>query len=65
MQVEGQQVPTYVGMLATGARVRNTYTTCPVQGDSPPKGGLIPHSIVIGHPMTIKVSAVQDGCASH
>ena len=28
---------------ATGARVRNAYATCPGQGDSPPKGGLIPH----------------------
>ena len=43
MQVEGQHVPTQVGMVATGARVSNAYATYPVQGDSPEKFGLIPH----------------------
>ena len=27
---------------ATGARVSNTYATCPLQGDNLPKGRLIP-----------------------
>ena len=27
----------------SGVRVRNTWATCPEMGDSPPKGGLIPH----------------------
>ena len=31
-------------MAATGARVRNTYATCPPQGDSPAKAGLIPRN---------------------
>jgi hypothetical protein len=29
--------------LVSGARVSNTWATCPEMGDSPPKGGLIPH----------------------
>jgi hypothetical protein len=28
-----------------GGRVRNTYVTCPVVGDNPSKGGLIPHVV--------------------
>ena len=28
----------------SGARVSNTWATCPEMGDSPPKGGLIPHA---------------------
>ena len=30
-------------LVATGARVSNTYATYPVQGDNPEKFGLIPH----------------------
>jgi len=29
--------------LVSGERVSNTWATCPEVGDSPPKGGLIPH----------------------
>ena len=47
----------------SGARVRNAYATCLVQGDSPWKRGLIPHSIVESHGLTIKASVVQDGHA--
>ena len=47
----------------TGARVSNAYATCPLQGDSPSKGGLIPHKIVPSHEGAIKVSAVKDGHA--
>ena len=31
------------GLVATGKRVRNTYATYPLLGDSPEKFGLIPH----------------------
>ena len=47
----------------SGARVRNAYATCLVQGDSPWKRGLISHSIVESHGLTIKVPTVQDGHA--
>ena len=47
----------------SGARVRNAYATCLVQGDSPWKRGLIPHSIVESHGLTIKTEVVQDGHA--
>ena len=51
MQVERQQAGPLGLVLASGARVRNAYTTCLVLGDSPPKGGLIPHNIHISHGM--------------
>jgi hypothetical protein len=47
----------------SGARVRNAYATCLVQGDSPWKRGLIPHRIVESHGLTIKTTVVQDGHA--
>ncbi len=40
MQVEGQRGGSLLSPPATGARVSNTYATCPCQGDNPPKGGL-------------------------
>jgi hypothetical protein len=52
-------------LVASGARVRNTYATYPVPGHNPPKGGLISHDIADGHPSAIKDSLVQDGHASH
>jgi hypothetical protein len=50
-------------MLATGARVRNTYATYLYLGDSPGKLGLIPHNIVIRHLITIKIQMDIDGHA--
>ena len=35
---------------ATGARVSNTYATCPLQGDNLPKGRLIPRTSAEGIP---------------
>lgn len=52
-----------VAISETGARVSNAYATCPLQGDSPSKGGLIPHNIVPLHGGTIKAEAVKDGHA--
>ena len=31
--------------LAHGARVRNTWVICPLMGNNPPKGGLIPRTL--------------------
>ena len=40
---------TVFGPVATGERVRNMYATCPVQGNSPGKSGLIPHNTTGPH----------------
>lgn len=61
MQVEGYKA----SALETGARVRNAYAICPVQGDSPEKSGLIPYSILMWHHINIKDLSVQDEHASH
>ena len=54
MQVEGQQEESLLSLLATGARVSNTYPTCPLLGDSLSKERLIPDSIMIPHGFIIK-----------
>ena len=64
MQVEGHQGTSLLVLLATGARVSNTYPTCRQLGDSPLKGGLIPDAVVSGHPVTTKDSSAVDGDAS-
>ena len=53
------------GLVASGARVRNAYATCLIQGDSPKKFGLIPHNIIISHVIMIKTPVVKDGHACH
>ena len=40
----------------SGARVRNTWATCPGDWDSPPKGGLIPDAATEGFFGTLKVA---------
>ncbi len=55
MQVEGQS---RLRAGATGGRVRNAYATYLIQGDSPWKRGLIPHSINRSHGLLIKISVV-------
>ena len=64
MQVEGHQESSLLDLLATGARVSNTYPTCPQLGDSPLKGVLIPDMLVLRHRRTIKDSSAVDGDAS-
>lgn len=39
-------------------------SSCPIQGDSPEKSGLIPHGTLQGHPSSVKDSSVWDGHAS-
>ena len=48
----------YFGKMATGARVRNAYETYLIQGDSPKKFGLIPHSSMLSHGNIDKASVV-------
>ena len=50
MQVEGQRGESLLSLPATGARVSNTYVTCPCQGDNPGKPGLIPRTFRGGIP---------------
>ena len=50
-------------LMATGARVRNTYATYPPPGDNPEKSGLIPH-VALGRQLPyVKDSSVGDGHA--
>ena len=39
---------------ASGGRVSNTWATCLIEGNSLPKGRLIPHKIVASHEVAIK-----------
>ena len=48
MQAAGQSP------MATGALVSNTYPTCPLQGDSPAKAGLIPYVAFMLHDIEVK-----------
>ena len=41
-------------LLATGARVSNTYATYLLQGDNPEKSGLIPHNTALLHDNAFK-----------
>ena len=50
MQVVGQRGESLLSPPATGARVSNTYATCPCQGDNPAKVGLIPRIFPGGIP---------------
>ena len=54
MQVEGQHEQSLLCLMATGARVRNTYPICPRLGDSPSKDGLIPDGVVSPHRVSTK-----------
>ena len=50
--------------LTTGKRVRNTYTTFLLVGDSPEKFGLIPRNIMMWHHIVIIGLPLRDGCAA-
>jgi hypothetical protein len=50
---------------ATGGWVSNTYPTWPAQGNSLPKGRLMPHGIERPHGLSIKDLSVRDGDAFH
>ena len=56
MQVEGQRGKCLHFLTATGARVSNTYATCPLQGDNFPKGRLIPRIFRRGIPPGGKIN---------
>ena len=53
-----------IQLMATGKRVRNTYTTFLRAGNSPEKFGLIPHSKLTRHRDGFKDLSLEDGCAA-
>ena len=65
MQVEGHQEESLLSLLATGARVSNTYPTCRLLLDSLLKGRLIQDGIMSSHVHMIKGIPVDDGDAFH
>ena len=65
MQVEGQHELSLLSLMATGARVSNTYPTFRLLRDSLSKERLIPDSMVRLHDNTIKDLLVNDGDAFH
>ena len=62
MQVEGQHMSSNT-MVATGARVSNTYATYLLPGDNPLKDGLIPHNTKLLHGNLFKHLWLTDGHA--
>ena len=65
MQVEGQHELSLLSLMATGARVSNTYPTCRLLRDSLSKERLIPDGIFELHGLNIKDLSVIDGDAFH
>ena len=64
MQVEGQHDPSSLGLMATGARVRNAYRTCLILGNSLAKVRLIPDVVTPPHDGVTKGLPVTDDDAS-
>ena len=65
MQVEGQHELSLLSLMATGARVSNTYPTSRILGDSLSKERLIPDGFKSLHENLNKDSLVCDGDAFH
>ena len=64
MQVEGQHESSLLDLMATGARVRNTYPIYLSHGDSLSKERLIPDVVTLGHLLVIKDLSDMDVGAS-
>ena len=64
MQVEGQHGVSLLTLMATGARVRNTYPICPLLGDSLSKERLIPDGFTPPHGVVNKDLSAMDEDAS-
>ena len=64
MQVEGQHGVSLLTLMATGARVRNTYPICPLLGDSLSKERLIPDGFMSPHGLMNKDLSAMDEDAS-
>ena len=64
MQVEGQHESSLLDLMATGARVRNTYPIYPWLRDSLLKGRLIPDGLMLRHLNMSKDLSAMDEDAS-
>ena len=64
MQVEGQHDSSLLELMATGARVRNTYPIYPWLWDSLSKERLIPDGLYERHLLYSKDLSAMDGDAS-
>ena len=64
MQVEGQHGLSLLRLMATGARVSNTYPTCLILPDSLLKGRLIRDGITSQHFLVIKEFRYKMGMRS-
>ena len=64
MQVEGQHEHSLLCLMATGARVRNTYPIYPWLGDSLSKERLIPDGLGLRHLRPSKDLSAMDEDAS-
>ena len=64
MQVEGQHESGLPDLMATGARVRNTYPIYPWLRDSLLKGRLIPDGLMLRHLYMSKDLSAMDEDAS-
>ena len=65
MQVEGQHELSLLSLMATGARVSNTYPTSRLLRNSLSKERLMPDGILSTHVIKIKDLSVYDGDAFH
>ena len=50
--------------LVSGERVSNAWGTCLSEGDNSWKRLLIPHNVILGHPLMTKDLSLKDGLAS-
>ena len=64
MQVEGQHESSLLDLMATGARVRNTYPIYPWLRDSLSKERLIPDGLIWRHLLVSKDLSAMDEDAS-
>ena len=64
MQVEGQHESSLLDLMATGARVRNTYPIYPWLRDSLSKERLIPDGFMSSHELMNKDLSAMDEDAS-
>ena len=64
MQVEGQHESSLLDLMATGARVRNTYPIYPWLGNSLSKERLMPDGLDLRHLLSSKDLSAMDEDAS-
>ena len=65
MQVAGQHELSLLSLMATGARVSNTYPTWPSHGNSLSKERLMPDAVDVPPGISMKGPPVKDGDAFH